>query len=194
MKAMLRSLAILTALVCLLVLAGCLTLEAGIERPPTPDHNAIGTLAALYVEGTRWAYHATQIALPPTPTPEVAVIQGRLCYPGQSIPAMQLFFYNPDQDLLEQMGTQPNQETYSVQLAPGEYYAYAWVERFEVGGMYTRAVLCGLDPACTDHSPIRLQAAAGRTINGVDICDWVFPAEELPGPAGRPPTENQPEP
>lgn len=183
---MLRNLLILLTSAALLTLAGCLTFEVGLERPTIPDQDAVGTLASLMVEGTRWAYHVTQVALPPTPTPQTALVQGKICYPGQAVPAMQLYFRRLEDERLEQISTAENQEFYSLELPPGQYYAYAWVERYQVGGLYSRAVTCGLLETCTDHNPQSFEVEAGQVLMSVDLCDWVFSREQLPTPPGQP--------
>jgi hypothetical protein len=163
-------------------LAGCLTFEVGIERPPIPDQSAVGTLASLMVEGTRWAYHVTQISLPPTPTPSFALVQGQICYPGQGIPAMNLYFRRLEDNHLVELAVADNQDFYSIELSPGEYYAYAWVERYQVGGLYSLAVACGLHDYCLDHSPQAFNVQAGQVVSGINLCDWVFTLEQLPTP------------
>jgi hypothetical protein len=182
---MLRTAVLALILLLMLALAGCLTLEVGIERTPTPDLYAVGTLASLYAEGTRQAFQATQIALPFTPTPSFAVIQGRLCYPAQEVPAMSVYFYSPTAENLLELQTTQGQQSYGIEVPPGDYYVYAWVARYQVGGIYTRAVPCGLDEFCTDHTPLLVEASPGRVRQSIDVCDWVYPREELPGPPGQ---------
>jgi hypothetical protein len=163
---------------------GCSTLEIYIEKTPTTNQSAVSTLAALMVEGTQEARLATQIASAPTPQPEASLVTGRVCYPSEHIPAMLAFFKNTTNDHLDKLQIRANQSSYEISLPPGEYVAYAWVTSYQVGGMYSKAVPCGLTEECTDHSPQPITVLPGQTTSGIDLCDWVIPIENLPLPPG----------
>jgi hypothetical protein len=162
----------------------CLTLEVGFEKTPTHDHAAVGTLASLMVTGTHSAHRATQLAIPITPVPVTAFVSGRICYPGDRTPEMTLYFSQPEEGHIIEMPIDEDQEHYQIELEPGSYYIFAWVESFQIGGMYTQAVLCGFEEECTDHSPLLISLTAGQVVDDIDICDWVYPESALPFPIG----------
>jgi hypothetical protein len=177
-----------------LLLAGCATLDIGIERTPTPDYAAIGTLAALMAEGTRSASQYEEIlaeySREVTPTPSTGMASGAICYPGDAIPAMTIYFRDTRSSQVYEIETRERQDDYAYELPPGEYYAFAWVDRYMVGGMYTYAVPCGLGEECIDHRPLPFVVPAGQTARSIDICDWVFAPEALPFPAQPSSPEN----
>ena len=185
-----------TLILCLLIafsmlLSACVTLQVRIERTPTPDYEAIGTLAALMLTGTHYAARATELAIPITPTPSTGLVSGMICYPSDRIPAMTAIFRNPDTGAIIELEVEENQDFYRLRLAPGRYYAMAWVSSYRVGGMYTYAVPCGLDEACGDHTPMAFELNAGDNLERIDLCDWVFPPEDLPLPPGYLATGNR---
>jgi hypothetical protein len=168
----------------LLILAGCTTLEVRIEKTPTANQSTISTLAALMVEGTQNATLATQISLQPTPLPLSGIVSGQICYPSEHIPAMLAYFKDIQNNHLDQIQIMANQTTYQISLPPGEYVAYAWSPGYQVGGMYSKAVLCGLAEICTDHSPEAFSVVSGQITQAIDLCDWVIPPDQLPVPPG----------
>ena len=116
--------------------------------------------------------------VPATHTPlaasTVGTIMGSICYPSEAIPAMTAFFESQASGQVTQLAINENQGTYSIELEPGEYIAYAYREgeSIKIGGMYSQAVACGLTVDCSDHSPLVFTALAGDTTGGIDICDW----------------------
>jgi hypothetical protein len=167
-----------------LVSAACATLQMGFEKTPEPDYAAVGTLASLMVTGTHSAQLLTQLAVPMTPIPTTGLVSGRICYPSERIPAMSLYFSQPENDNLTELVVRENQDSYQISLDPGSYFVFAWVESYQVGGMYTQAVQCGMGDDCTDHSPLPISVFAGEQLAGIDVCDWVHPEESLPLPPG----------
>lgn len=170
------------AFVILLAGAACTTVQAGIERTPTPDLGAVGTLANLILEGTQIAQRATEMALPVTPTPITGSVTGQICYPGDRIPPMTIYFWNTGTNEVVELETQTNQARYRLDLPPGEYLAFAWVTAYQIGGLYSNAVPCGLLSTCRDHDPAPMEVRTGETVTGIDLCDWPFPASSLPLP------------
>lgn len=178
--------------------SSCGTLEVDFERTPTEDRSVIATLSYLMFEGTRNAVlvtekKATERAYSeqvrkqfstPTPNLGMGTVNGNLCYPSEGIPAMTAYFREITTNQVTEIPIVDNQATYSIQLTPGTYYAFAWMPVYQVGGMYTKAVPCGLAIACTDHDPIAFELSAGETVAGIDICDWVIPLDKLPVPPG----------
>jgi hypothetical protein len=180
------------------IFTSCGTLEVGIERTPTEDRSVIATLSNLMLDGTRnaallaekkateraYSEEAGKLLRTPTPKPGLGTVNGKICYPSEGIPAMTAYFRELTTNLVTEMPIADNQETYTIQLNPGMYYAFAWMPASQVGGMYTKAVPCGLTIACTDHDPIVFELNAGETVTGIDICDWVIPLDKLPVPPG----------
>ncbi len=101
------------------------------------------------------------------------------------------------------------QQTFHILgLAPGDYYVFATIipaittasmarlssrEPF-FGASYTKAVVCGLDYTCTDHSLIPVTVQAGEVTGGIAVTDWypdpgVFPKvpTNVPPPNTLPP-------
>jgi hypothetical protein len=155
-------------------------IDVRVERPTEPDRQAISTLSSLFLSITKNSIKATQRATTVTSTPNLGTITGNICYPGDRIPAMTAYFRNTSTDQLFEFQISENQSSYSIQLPPGSYYAYAWVPLYQVGGLYSRAVLCGLDDSCEDHNPQPFDVLAGSSVEGIHICDWVIPPDELP--------------
>jgi hypothetical protein len=174
----------LLALWVMLFLSGCSTLQVSLDKTPTANTSAVSTLAALMVEGTQTAALATQISLPPTPLPLSGTAAGRICYPSEHIPPMLAFFKEVNSSHLDKLQIMANQTSYQISLPPGEYVAYAWAPSYQVGGMYSKAVPCGLTDTCTDRSPQIFSVVAGQTTRGIDLCDWIIPINQLPIPAG----------
>lgn len=164
-------------------LAGCATFQVGFERVPTPDLEAVGTLAHLMLQGTQYAAEATRLAIPITPTAVTGWVSGQLCYPSERIPPMKLYFRD-ENDVITELDTVANQARYTLELHPGEYISFAWVPEYQLGGLYSQAVLCAANENCTDHSPVQFEVIAGQSLTGIDLCDWAFSANALPIPSG----------
>ncbi len=183
-KSLMSVFAPLLAFISLLGLTACTTLEVGVAYAPTQDRSVVSTLASLMVEGTQEAAMATQIALQPTPLPAPGLVSGRVCYPSEHTPSMIAYFRSTTSEWQSKLQIMASQATYQVTLPPGEYLAYAWATSYQVGGMYTKAVTCGLTEGCDDHSPQPFTVLSGQTTSGIDLCDWVIPVDQLPIPSG----------
>ena len=85
-----------------------------------------------------------------------------------------------------EMPIEAGQNQYEVVLPPGNYIAYAWLNDFSLGGLYSNAVPCGLGSNCKDHQPIEFNVAPGDHLEGIDLCDWY--AFSVPEPPGKPQT------
>lgn len=176
-----------TLLILGLLLAACTTFDVRVETPSNPNEEAIATLAHLMFEGTQYAqllstYDGTPE--PISPTLSVSTVSGRLCYPGAIPPSMNLYFRNLSTDQLTETIIDEYEDSYNVELAPGPYYAFAWVPQYLVGGLYSEKVVCGNGPDCADHSPAIITIEAGKYITNIDICDWGFTSDDLPLPTG----------
>jgi hypothetical protein len=120
----------------------------------------------------------------PSPTAPTASISGKVCYRSRDIPAMTAYFEDKNAKVLVELPVSVNQTTYTVQLQPGSYIAYAWLTDFSLGGLYSQAVPCGMKSSCKDHNPVPLTVKAGDVIKDVDLCDWY--AFAVPEPPNKP--------
>jgi hypothetical protein len=134
----------------------------------------------------RGAYEAEGPSTPtPTPVPTgPGAVTGRICYPSEHIPPMTAYFQDVATDAVTTLGIGLNQGTYSIDLPPATYLAYAWLPGFTMGGSYSEAVLCGLTVDCTDHTLVPFGVTAGATTSGIDICDWYGGPGSVPLPPG----------
>ena len=174
---MLQKFSVILAPLILLLLTACFplagTLEVGVETPTA----SAGT---------------PEFVVTPEPTPAAltGTVSGRVCYPSEFIPAMTAYFQQTSDGSLTEITIAENQATYTAELAPGTYRAFAWVEETQLGGAFTAYVACGYAETCTDHALLSFEVQAGQETTHVDICDWPFPAEQLPLPI--PPTSGNP--
>ena len=117
---------------------------------------------------------------------------GKICYPSEQIPAMTAYFQNTKTKAVISLPIAANQTQYTVPLSPGTYTAYAWLPDNSLGGTYSKAVPCGLDISCTDHTLLPFTVQQGAISQGIDICDWYSPTSvplppQTPGSPGSPP-------
>ena len=177
-----------TIILFMMVLAtACTTLEVRIETPFSPDNEAVSNLASLMIEGT--VYAEILASREGTPEPDLslkslALVRGDICYPGQRSPAMLVFFRDLSSDQVFELLVGEHQDNYTIELPAGSYYAYAWVEQYQVGGLFSKKMVCGDSEECTDHSPARITLKGGQIVDHIDICDWSHTAENLPLPSG----------
>jgi hypothetical protein len=120
---------------------------------------------------------------------------GKICYPGEKIPAMTAYFQNTKTNTVSSLPISANQTTYTVDLQPGTYTAYAWLTDKSLSGSYSKAVPCGLSVSCTDHTLLPFSVQAGSTTNGIDICDWYSNSSaptppQTPGGQAGPPSSS----
>jgi len=125
----------------------------------------------------------------PSPTPLENNVLGKICYPGESIPAMTAYFENTETEALVELPIAPGQDSYEVKLDSGTYIAYAWLPDFSQGGLYSRAVPCGLNEECTDHTLLPFTVKQTEITQGIDLCDWYAGPFNVPYPPGKEQTE-----
>lgn len=114
------------------------------------------------------------------------IVSGKICYPTDHIPSLTLYFESLDEERVISYRTHEGQETYALELEPGRYVAYARLpEDILQGGMYSRAVLCGLEVDCTDHDLVPVLIETREETSGVDLCDWYAEPGEAPLPPGK---------
>lgn len=124
---------------------------------------------------------------PPVPTATFPPnnVTGMICFPGEFIPAMTAYFEETETELLTELPINENQTTYEVNLEPGIYIAYAWLPDFSRGGLYSKAVPCGLGADCTDHGLMPFTVEREQVTSGIDICDWFAGPFNVPYPPGK---------
>lgn len=125
----------------------------------------------------------------PSPTPLENNLFGEICFPGGAIPAMTAFFENTETEALVELPITQGQDRYELKLAPGTYIAYAWLLDFSQGGLYSRAVPCGLGEECDDHSLLPFDVDDNEITQGIDLCDWYAGPFNVPYPPGKEQTE-----
>jgi len=114
-----------------------------------------------------------------------ATISGRLNYPSDFIPELEVLAYtSPGSDVVA-ICTNQGQSSYSLAVAPGTYYVFARPLRGSLDdklpeGYYTRWVACGQKATCRDHSMIPSVVKAGQTLTGVDLYDWYSNVQRPP--------------
>jgi hypothetical protein len=120
-----------------------------------------------------------------TPTPQGDNVLGKICYPSESIPAMTAYFEETTTHAVVELPIAAGQDHYATLLPPGTYLAYAWLPDFSYGGLYSRAVPCGLKANCKDHQPLPFEVNAGETLQNIDLCDWYAGPYNVPYPPGK---------
>jgi hypothetical protein len=193
---------LLVAAAFLLTLSSCILPEKGIT--PTPDQGKLETLVAATLNAVEPAgtaspspTKATQTATvasvpPPTTTPTALLtptpapnVTGKVCSPAEGVPAMNAYFQETTSNGVVVLPIAINQTTYKINLAPGTYIAYAWMPDFSLGGLYSKAVPCGLKASCQDHTPLPFTVTTGDMLTGIDLCDWYAGPFNVPYPPGH---------
>lgn len=123
---------------------------------------------------------------PPTPTATSTLpaenVTGRVCFPGGSAPQMTLYFQEQETDEVTEHRLGAGETSYAISLPPGDYVAYAWLDDFSRGGLYSEVVICEGEN-CFDHDPVTFQVTEAQVVEGIDICDWFAPLT-VPYPPG----------
>lgn len=127
----------------------------------------------------------------PTPSPTLPAnnVTGSICFPGEGIPEMSLYLEETINETLIELPVEAGQSTYEANVPPGTYIAYAWLLDFSRGGLYSRAVPCGLESGCDDHSLLPFTVERETVTRGIDVCDWFAGPFNVPYPPGIERTE-----
>jgi hypothetical protein len=125
----------------------------------------------------------------PSPTPLENNVLGKVCYPGESIPAMTAYFENTETETVIELPIAEGQDSFELKLEEGIYIAYAWLPDFSQGGLYSRAVPCGLGEECDDHTLLPFTVEQDAITQGIDLCDWYAGPFNVPYPPGKEQTE-----
>ncbi len=193
---------VLVAAGLLLALSSCVFPEKGMT--PTPDQARLETLVAATLNAVKpvataspSSPEATQTAtltstplptatptalLTPTASPNVS---GKVCSPAEGVPAMNAYFQETTSNSVVVLPIAINQTSYKINLLPGTYIAYAWMPDFSLGGLYSKAVPCGLKTSCQDHTPLPFTVTTGDPLTGIDLCDWYAGPFNVPYPPGQ---------
>jgi hypothetical protein len=125
----------------------------------------------------------------PSPTLLAVNVTGEVCFPDGEIPSMTAYFEATDSESLVELPIAAGQSSYSVKLSEGIYIAYAWLPDFSRGGLYSRAVPCGLNVECEDHTVLAFSVSEEALVSGIDICDWYAGPFNVPYPPGKEPEQ-----
>lgn len=122
---------------------------------------------------------------------EPGLISGRLGYPSQGVPALDIYAVKVgDPGFFYHLRTNIHSVSYELRVKPGRYLVFAYpvdLPGSDFGGAFTEYVRCGLIPVCTDHRLLPVNVASGATVTGIDITDWYTPPGTIPPrPAGTP--------
>lgn len=159
-------------------IADTATAEPEPTEPPAVDTTAEPTVAEPTPVETV-DYLPTAPGEPPLAPGSVS---GSVCYPSEHIPPMTAYFVNTESGQTVEMSIAEDQTSYNISLPQGTYIAYAWLVDESLGGSFSAAVLCGLSVECTDHTPFEFQVLSGRTVTGIDLCDWYGDPGSVPQP------------
>jgi imidazolonepropionase-like amidohydrolase len=118
----------------------------------------------------------------PSPAPDLGTVSGQVVLPQGNQAALRLFFENVDTEEVQILTLLPEQDSYSVDLAPGVYHAYTWLPDFSQMGAHST---CQEDPNCTVHGLQAITVTADSAASGADIVDWYLPEEPLLVLTGR---------
>lgn len=120
----------------------------------------------------------------PTPTLPPYNVTGGICFPGEAIPEMTLYLEETESGQVMELPVEAGQDSYEADLPPGTYIVYAWLPDYSRGGLYSRAVPCGLSDGCDDHSLLPFHVESGIVHQGIDVCDWFAGPFNVPYPPG----------
>ncbi|MEW6406800.1 MAG: NBR1-Ig-like domain-containing protein [Chloroflexota bacterium] len=87
---------------------------------------------------------------------------GNLCYPSEFNPPLILYFEKAGTQETIQFSIPENQNSFSVLLPNGAYYAYAWAPNYNLEGAYV------------DQNRLMktFVVRGGQTTSGINLCDW----------------------
>lgn len=91
-----------------------------------------------------------------------AEVKGTFRYPSEFNPPLTLYFENAVTHEVIQFSIPENQNSYSVLLPNGTFYAYAWAPGYNLEGAYVNS----------DRTLKTFEVRGGTTTEGIDITDW----------------------
>ena len=155
------------------------------QAPETPPTEIPTDLPVVESTATPTEPPAPTDTPAPSPTPLEVNVTGEVCFPGGEIPPMTAYFEATDAEALVELPIAAGQNSYSVKLPAGTYIAYAWLLDFSRGGLYSRAVPCGLNAECEDHTVLAFSVSEDSLLSGIDLCDWFAGPFNVPYPPGK---------
>ncbi|MFP3853987.1 MAG: hypothetical protein ACLFWD_06805 [Anaerolineales bacterium] len=165
---------LLAMLLVTMLLAAC---NLPIATPVTS-----ATATSTEINGMASQPTGTPTAQPDDPALAPGLVSGQLCYPSESIPPMTLYFLELNSDELTSLEHDSGEPAYSLELAAGEYYAFAFRRdvQMNAGGAYTDYIACGAKEGCGDQTLHAFEVPPGGEAADINICDWVISADNLP--------------
>ena len=160
---------------------------------PNVEEQVQGTLTAIAsekaLESTRTAEalpSPTATVVTPTATERsLGRITGELAYPSEFLPPQRVVAFdvvNMDTYFVTEV---QSGSAFSLEVPPGTYYVLAYVINPSQAGTppdyyaaYSRAVLCGLQAGCDDHSLVPVEVKAGESVTDINPIDWYLPPGE----------------
>jgi hypothetical protein len=127
----------------------------------------------------------------PTNTPpggQIGSVAGNLSYPAEAIPSMAIVAYSAgggSNDYYYVLTLQ-GQSSYQIDNLPvGMYHVVAYTmggNGFPSGlpGGYTQYIVCGMQPACSDHGLTDVPVNAGQVTGNINPQDWYAPDGTFP--------------
>lgn len=112
-----------------------------------------------------------------TATPGVSLgtgsVWGKICYPGEIIPEMTIYFQEINTQQILDFSIEVKQDLYHLEIPAGVYVAFTWLTNKDAGGGYTQFIRCKLTIlSCMDHSLVPFLVQENHATVDVDICDW----------------------
>jgi len=189
------------AFLLLAVISAC-NLPLVATAPASPESDTLATIVAITMQSLRpsttpttmLTLAATRTQTPtlsttytpvPTSSPVGAQVLGKVCYPTGIATDLTAYFQNTSTNQAVELAIGSGKTQYSLELPPATYFAYAWVTDYSIGGSYSA---CGATPGCNNAVPKPFTVTAGKTVTGIDLCDWTHGPFDVPYPPGFQPT------
>ena len=112
-----------------------------------------------------------------------SIVSGKTCYPSEWSPPLTVYARNTKTNRTFSIKMKEDDTDYRIEISEaGEYIFFYWTDGNDSSGaLYSKAVPCGLNINCTDHTPIVVNVKLGTKISDIDICDAYSP-ESVPRP------------
>jgi len=163
---------------------------------PTVDQAFQETSVAIQTQPAPEPARLTPTAKAVVPTQPVnsakpGSIGGNLSYPAEVLPPLTIAAFRVNNGSMTGekylVDTQAGQAAYQIEkLPPGKYYVVAYLRKGTLPGInglaggYSKYILCGSTPACTDHSLVEVTVLAGTMTGEINPQDWYAPANSFP--------------
>ncbi len=113
-------------------------------------------------------------------------VDGRIDFPGHSLPAAMVYLRNLDSQTLHQHALKRGETEFSIEVPAGRYWIFARPDEpglAELYGAHTQFSLCrrvsGVEAAseCADHGLAHVEVLAGSDVTRVEVDDWMLSDE-----------------